>query len=178
MSRARIHPSTSKVGDQLLQEKQTAAPKPVTSWLQRQWIWKWTVTFNLCWSLKTITKWQKIWKRMPTSKRCWKLEKPMLLKSFKGQQKNWWRPCHQKFDENYGKASGVPYLVNTRQDYEDNFMQKIKNWQFNPPVYEKDEWSTEIHCSTQQWYYLSNNRDNEARPQCTKKEWPGGGFEQ
>ena len=41
---------------------------------------------------------------------------------------------HQKFDENYGKASGVPYWVNTRQDYEDNFMQKIKNWQFNPPV--------------------------------------------
>ena len=49
---------------------------------------------------------------------------------------------HQKFDENYGKASGLPYWMNTWQDYEDNFMHKIKNWQFNPPVYEKDEWST------------------------------------
>ena len=39
---------------------------------------------------------------------------------------------HQNFEENYDKASGVPYWVNTRQDYEDNFMQKIKNWQFNP----------------------------------------------
>ena len=40
----------------------------------------------------------------------------------------------QKFDENYGKASGVPYWVNTRCDYEDDFIRKIKNWQFNPPV--------------------------------------------
>ena len=40
----------------------------------------------------------------------------------------------KKFDENYGKVSGVPYWVNARCDYEDDFMKKIKNWQFNPPV--------------------------------------------
>ena len=76
---------------------------------------------------------------------------------------------HQNFEENYDKASGVPYWVNTWQDHEDNLMQQIKNWQFNPPVYEKDEWSTEpkfnplLHSTM-----ISDNRDNEARTQCTK----------
>ena len=37
----------------------------------------------------------------------------------------------------------MPFWVDTRQDYEDNFMKKIKNWQFNPPADEKDEWPTE-----------------------------------
>ena len=76
---------------------------------------------------------------------------------------------HQKFDENYGKASRVPFWVNTRCDYKDDFMIKIKNWQFNPPVDEKDEWPTEprfnplLHSTM-----MSDTPDNEARPQCTK----------
>ena len=49
----------------------------------------------------------------------------------------------QKFDENYGWNSGVPFWFNTRCDYEDDFMKKIKNWQFNPPADEEDEWPTE-----------------------------------
>ena len=70
---------------------------------------------------------------MPTSKKMLKMRKmyaPQILS--KDNQKINKDRRHQKFDENYGKASGVPYWVNTRQDYEDNFMQKIKNWQFNP----------------------------------------------
>ena len=38
---------------------------------------------------------------------------------------------HRKFDENYDKVSGVPFWVNTRCDYEDDFIKRIKNWQFN-----------------------------------------------
>ena len=52
---------------------------------------------------------------------------------------------------------------------QDNFIQKIKYWRFDPPVDEKDEWPTEprfnplLHSTM-----ISNNPDNEARPQCTK----------
>ena len=59
--------------------------------------------------------------------------------------------------------------MNTQQDYEDNFMQKIKYWRFNSPADEKDEWPTEprfnplLHSTM-----ISNNPDKEARPQCTK----------
>ena len=48
-------------------------------------------------------------------------------------------------------------------------MKKIKNWQFNPPADEKDEWPTEpkfdplLHSTM-----ISDTPDNEARPQCTK----------
>ena len=28
-------------------------------------------------------------------------------------------------------------------NWQDDFMKKIKNWQFNPPADEKDEWPTE-----------------------------------
>ena len=31
----------------------------------------------------------------------------------------------RKFDQNYGRNSGVPSRVNTRCDYEDDFMKKI-----------------------------------------------------
>ena len=48
-------------------------------------------------------------------------------------------------------------------------MKKIQNWQFNPPGDEKDEWPTEpvfnpfLHSTM-----ISDNHDNEARPQCAK----------
>ena len=45
----------------------------------------------------------------------------------------------QKFDENYGRNSGVTFWVNTRHDCEDDCMKTIKNWQFKPLADEDDE---------------------------------------
>ena len=38
---------------------------------------------------------------------------------------------HRKFNDKFGKASGVPGVWSTRCDYEDDFIKRIKNWQFN-----------------------------------------------
>ena len=95
---------------------------------------------------------------------------PTFQKSFEGEQKNLIEDIDsKKFDENYGKAFGVPYWVNTRCDYEDDFMKKIKTWQFNPPADEEDEWPIEprfyslLHSTM-----ISDNHDNETRPHGTK----------
>ena len=37
----------------------------------------------------------------------------------------------------------MPFWINTRCDYEDDFMKKIKNWLFNPQADEEDEWPIE-----------------------------------
>ena len=63
----------------------------------------------------------------------------------------------------------VSFWINTRCDYEDDFMKKIKNWLFNPQADEEDEWPIEprfnslLHSTM-----ISDNHDNETRPQCTK----------
>ena len=52
---------------------------------------------------------------------------------------------------------------------QDDFMKKIKNWQFNPPADEEDEWPTGprfnplLHSTM-----ISDNHDNGSRPQCAK----------
>ena len=49
------------------------------------------------------------------------------------------------------------------------FMKKIKNWQFNPPADEEDEWPTEPRFKPMLYStIISDNHDNETRPQCTK----------
>ena len=35
-----------------------------------------------------------------------------------------------------------PFLGGHLKDYEDNVMKKIKNWRFNPPPDEEEEWPT------------------------------------
>ena len=89
----------------------------------------------------------------------------------------------QKFDENYGWNSGVPFWFNTRCDYEDDFMKKIKNWQFNPLADERDEWPTEPRFNPfLRSTMMSDTPDNETKHQDysynrrgAKVEGPGGG---
>ena len=52
---------------------------------------------------------------------------PNFPKDDKNFDEGYW---HQNFDESYGRASGVPFWVDTWQDFEDNFVKKIKNWHF------------------------------------------------
>ena len=56
--------------------------------------------------------------------------------------------------------------MNTRCDYEGDFMKKIENWQFNPPADEKDEWPTEPRFNP--LLHSTMMSDTEARPHCTK----------
>ena len=122
---ARIHPSTSKVDDQLLQEKQTvtASPKP-----QHQ-------------NLSHHGSKDNDFEDGERPSNCVEASKPSLYDERFEKECQPWKDVeneknlcpsnpskdnekidedqrHQKFNENYSKASGVPYWVNTRQDYE------------------------------------------------------------
>ena len=104
MSRDRLHPSTSKIDDQLLQEKQTivAAPKPHFKDYKLE---DGEQPSNCVESSKPSLHDEKLEKECQPPKDV-ENDKCLLSKNLPKENK--------KFDENYGKASGVPYWVNTR----------------------------------------------------------------
>ena len=141
---ARHHTSTSKVDDQSVYSIEAScccsSKSTVISWSQWRQIWRWTASSKLCQSLKPTHYDEKFEKECQPRK---DEENPRLQNFPKYDKKfdeGYW---HQKFDDNYGKASRVPFWVDTWQDFEDNFVKISRIGIFNPPADEKDEWPTE-----------------------------------